>query len=294
VVVGFVAGGSRQPWHEGVSKGLRESGYVEGENLRIEYRYANGNQAELSGLVAELLQENPQVIVAADTASIQEAVTQTSTVPIVMAISGDPVKSGFVDSLARPGRNVTGLTNTAPDVATKKLELLRDAVPGLARVGVMANPRNAVTELVVSQMQAAAAILGLDIYVLSPSSAEEMDAAFQTASETGVQAVVVVGDPLYAQQQGRIEALLSEYRLPALVDAGLTERGGLVGYGPDFRDLFRRSGVYAAEILRGARPADLPVEQPSQYELVVNLKTADALGLAMPRSLLLQADRIVQ
>ena len=293
-MVGFVAGGSRQPWHEGVSKGLRESGYVEGDNLRVEYRYANGNQSELSTLVSDLLQAGPQVIVAADTASIQEAVKQTTTVPIVMAISGDPVKSGFVDSLARPGRNVTGLTNTAPEVATKKLELLRDAVPGLERVGVMANPRNSVTELVVSQMESAAASMGLEIQVFSPAGADELAAAFDAASDAGVQAVVVVGDPLYAQQQARIETLLSEHRLPALVDAGLTERGGLVGYGPDFRDLFRRAGVYAAEILRGARPADLPVEQPSQYELVVNLKTAEALGLAMPRTLLLQADRIVQ
>jgi putative tryptophan/tyrosine transport system substrate-binding protein len=293
-VVGFVAAGARQPWHEGVGKGLRESGYVEGENVRIEYRYANGNQGELPALVADLLQARAQVIVAADTPSIQESVNQTSTVPIVMAVSGDPVKSGFVDSLARPGRNVTGLTNTAPEVATKKLELLRDSVPGLARVGVMANPRNTVTELVVSQMLAAAAVLGLDIRVLSPSSADELDTVFQGASEGGVQAIVVIGDPLFAQQQARIEALLGEHRLPALVDVGLTERGGLVGYGPDFRDLFRRSGVYAAEILRGARPADLPVEQPSQFELVVNLKTAAALGLVMPRSLLLQADRIVQ
>jgi putative ABC transport system substrate-binding protein len=293
-IVGFIAAGARQPWHDKVAQGLRESGFAEGTGIRMEYRYADGRPDQLPELVDQLLQANAEVIVAADSRSIQAAMSRTSSVPIVMAISGDPVGSGFVDSLARPGRNVTGLTNTGPELAGKRLELLKDIVPGLTKVGVMANGRNDVTDEVMSQLSTAATTLGLELAAARPMSVDEIGSAFDSLMAAQAQAIIVLGDPLFAANQDRIESLLADTKIPTLMDTNVVEKGGLVGYGPVHADLFRRSGIYAAEILRGAKPADLPVEQPTQFELIVNLKTAETLGITIPRSVLLQADRIIQ
>ncbi len=294
VTVGFVAAGAPQHWHDGLERGLRGAGYVVGRNLTMEYRYAAGNPALLSGFVDELIAKGVAVIVAADTPSIRAAMSRTTTIPIVMAVSGDPVGSGFVHSLARPGGNVTGLTNSAPELGGKRLELLQQTLPGLQRVAVITNPANPVNNTVVQEIVDASSLLAVQVSPVAVQSADDLEASLETGIAEDIQAAIIIGDPVFVAQRKRIARLLETYKLPTLVDAPLVDAGELLIFGPDFMDLFRRSGSYAAMILQGARPADLPVERPTKFELIVNLRTAEALGIEIPTAVLLQADRIVR
>jgi putative tryptophan/tyrosine transport system substrate-binding protein len=294
VVVGFIATGAAQPWHDGLRHGLRSAGYVEGRNLTIEYRYAAGHPELLPGLVDELIGKRVAVIVAADTPSIREAMRRTTTIPIVMAVSGDPVGSGFVQSLARPGGNVTGLTTTAPELGGKRLEVLQQMLPGTRHVAVMTNPANPVNDTVLREIIDASSLFAIEVRPLAVRKVEELERTLDAAIADGIEAVIIVGDPLFAAQRTRIAELLGTYNLPSLVDSPLGDSGELLVFGPEFMDLFRRSGAYAGMILQGTSPADLPVERPTKFELIVNLKTAEALGIAVPSEVLLQADRLVR
>ena len=274
-------------------KGMWELGYVEGKNLVIEWRFADGKLERLPGLAAELVQLKVDIIVTAGSPAISAAQKATSTIPIVMATVGDPVGSGFVKSLARPGGNITGLSNMAGDIAAKFIDLLRSVVPKLSRVAML-TPSTSYGELSKS-VQAAAQKAGVKTLVAEASTPQEIENAFSMMVREKADAVFVGSPTVFAQQHRQIAELALKYRMPSLFQDRVTvEAGGLMSYGQKFTDLYQRSATYVDKILKGAKPGDLPVEQPVSFELVVNLKTAKALGLTIPQSLLLRADEVIQ
>ncbi len=293
-VVGFLAAGSPTPSQSGVQLGLHSAGYDEGRNLVMERRYAMGNAEALPGLVVELIARGATVIIAADTASTRAAMNRAPNTPVVMVVVGDPVGSGFVQSFAQPGGNVTGLTNAAPELATKRLELLQQTLPDIEDVAVIVNPTNPASERVLQELTDACPTFHIRVHPIVVRRADELEAGFATAAAQGVQAVVIVGDPLFVVLREQITQLAEQHRLPIQADLSLSGTGAMLVYGADFTDLYRRSAFYATKILQGASPADLPVEQPTKFELTVNLQTAEALGIDIPSSVLLQADRIVR
>lgn len=272
---------------------MRESGYIEGRDVAIEHRFAYGQHDRLPSLARELVDLRVDVIVAADTPAIRAARDATSTIPIVMGVSGDPEASGFVESLARPGGNITGLSILAKDTSAKRLELLSELLPTANRIVVMMNPVNPVTASQLKEIQSAAHLRGVEIQAVHVVQPEEIDAAFAAVADAGIQALVVVGDPVFIGQPARVGELLTSYRLAAMVPPELIEDGGLIAYSPSIGDLLRRSAAYVTKILRGANAADLPVEQPTRFDLVLNLRTAQALGLTIPQSVLAQAVRMI-
>jgi putative ABC transport system substrate-binding protein len=281
---------------EAFQHGLSERGYVvEGEHFAIEHRYAEGNPARLPGLAAELVGLQVAVIVTSGSQAIQAVKDATSTIPVVMAVSGAPVETGFVTSLARPGGNLTGLSLFAPELSGKRLELLKDTVPALSHVAVLANPANPVTAAELRETQRAAQALQVQVHVVEVRSPQELDSAFTALRSLRTDALIVLMDPLFISQRTRLVELTATHQLPAMYgfreDA---EAGALMAYGPNFPDMFRRAATYVDKILKGAKPADLPVEQPTKYELVLNLKTARALGLTFPPHLLVLADTVIQ
>jgi putative ABC transport system substrate-binding protein len=296
--IGFLWNASPSFTHhllEAFRHGLHERGYVEGTHFTIESRYAEGNPARLPGLAAELV-GLPVAVIVTSGAQAVEAVTQaTSTIPVVIAASADPVEMGFVPSLAHPGKNLTGLSLAAPEVSGKRLELLKEAVPASAHIAILANPANPSTAVQVREIQRAAQALQLQLHLVEMRRSQELDEAFAALRRVRADALMVLPDPLFMSQRARLVELTATNRLPTIYGFREdVEMGALMAYGPSFPDLFRRAATYVDKILQGAKPADLPVEQPMKYELVINLKTAKALGLTMPPSLLLLANEVIQ
>jgi ABC-type uncharacterized transport system substrate-binding protein len=286
-----------KPWLAAFRDGLRELGYVEGENVVIEQRYAAGQVERLPALAAELVRLKVDVLVAAPAGSAVAAKKVTRTVPIVFMGEPDPVGTGLVASLARPGGNVTGLADTHGDLIPKRLELLKQLVPSVSRVGVLWNPSNASTAPQVKTVQAAAPALGLTtvpVGVKGPGR-DDLNRAFATIEKDRLGGLLVVGDSTLGVQRNRIGELAIVHRLPTSGShRGWAEGGLLMSYGTDFVAMFRHGAIVVDKILKGAAPAELPVEQPTKFELVINAKTAKALGLTIPPSVLVQADAVIQ
>ena len=276
-------------------KGMRELGYVEGKNLVIEWRSADGKLERLPSLAAELVELKVDVIVAVASPAIGAAQKATTTIPIVMAITGDPVGSGFVKSLARPGGNITGLSNMGGDTGPKLVDLLTSVVPKLSLVGVLVTPTSTTYRTISDSVQAAAQNAGVKTLVAEASSDQEIDNAFSMMAREKADAVIVGSSSFFTQQRRQIAELALKYGIPSMFAIrSNVEAGGLISYGQNVADDFHRSATYVDKILKGAKPADLPVEQPVSFELVVNLKTAKALGLTIPQAILLRADEVIQ
>jgi len=281
---------------EAFRQGLRALGYDEGQNLVIEYRYAEGNLERLPTLAAELVRLKVDVIVAVASAATRAVQHATRTIPIVMAGVSDPVGAGLVASLARPGGNITGFSNLTVELPEKRLEILKETVPQSGRVAVLANPANPNHASTMHNLTEAAQALGLHLHVVELRRPDELDAAFAAVTRAGVDALLVVGEPLLLDSlRGRTVDLAAKHRLPAMYSwRELVVAGGLMSYGPSLPDMHRRVATYVDKILKGAKPADLPVEQPRKFELVMNPKTAQTLGLPIPSNLLILADEMVK
>ncbi len=276
-------------------QGLRELGYVEGQNITIERRFSEGKYERLPDLAADLVRLKVDVIVAPATNPVFAAKQATRTIPIVMTGSGDAVGSGLVASLARPGGNVTGLSTLAPEIVGKQLELLKEIVPRVSRVAVLWNPTNQINPLVLGEAKVAARSLGVQLQLLEARRPDDFEGAFAVMTRERAGALLVLGDGMFLLHPTRIADLSAKSRLPAMYQGKqFVDAGGLMAYGPSLRDNFRRAATYVDKILKGAKPADLPVEQPTKFELVINLKTAKALGLTIPQSILIRADEVIR
>ena len=273
---------------------LRELGWIDGRTVAIEYRWGEGRSKRFADIAAEFVRLKVDVILAAGTAPALAAKQATGDIPVVFALAGDPVGTGLVASLARPGGNVTGQSNQAIDVADKKVELLREVVPALRRLAILANVDYPGGALEISEIHEAARKLGLDVVTSEIRRAEDIAPVIE-ALKGSAEAIYIVGDPLVNTNRVRINTLALAARLPTIyVQREPVEAGGLMSYGPNFPDLFRRAAEFVDKILRGAKPADLPVEQPIKFELVINLKTAKALGLDIQPTLLARADEVIE
>ena len=284
------------PRIEAFRHGLRDLGYIEGRNIIIEYRFAEGQADRLPALVADLVRLQVDVLVIDGNLAIRAAQHATTTIPIVMAVSGgDPVGQGVVASLARPGGNITGLSLMLPEVSGKRLELLREAVPTLSHVAVLWNPDGSGSTLVFKETQTAAHALGLQLQSLEVRRPDEFAQAFAAMTREHADALVVISNELFFGHRRQLAELTVRHRLPAMFHLReYAEAGGLMAYGADAADMYRRAATYVDKILKGAMPADLPVEQPVKFVLVINLKAAKTLGITMPPSLLLLADEVIQ
>jgi ABC-type uncharacterized transport system substrate-binding protein len=297
--IGFLGAGTLSAWSLWIAafvQRLRELGWIEGRTIAIEYRWAEGRNERMAEIAAEFVRAKVDVIVAQGTPAALAAKNATATLPIVFALPGDPVGIGLVASLARPGGNVTGLSSQTAELGGKRLDLLREIVPGLRRLAIMANVGNAANVLDTHEVQAAARASGLDVASFEIRRTEDIAPAFAAFKSIGtVDALYVPPDALMNTNRLRINTLALVARLPTLYGARENvEAAGLISYGPDFTDLFRRAGDYVDKILRGTKPADLPVELPTKFELVVNLITATALGLEVPATLLARADEVIE
>jgi|SoiMethySBSTD1v2_1073268.scaffolds.fasta_scaffold00403_48 putative ABC transport system substrate-binding protein len=281
---------------EALRGGLADLGWVEGENLVIEYRFAEGKHDRLPALAAELIALKVDVIAAGPTPPALAAKRATTEIPIVMTAVGDPVRNGLVASLARPGGNVTGVSfDVGLEVFTKGLELLKESIPMLRRVAVLSNSSNPSQAVSVRDVTAAARSLGLQIKVVDAPTVSALDGVFAAMAKDRSEALLVLTDPLFLIHRERIGSLALRHRLPSMhAVKESVEAGGFMSYGPSLVGAYRRVAVYVDKILKGARPADLPVEQPTTFEMAINLKTAKALGVTIPRSLLGRADRIIE
>jgi putative ABC transport system substrate-binding protein len=281
-------------WLTAFREGLRERGYVEGKNIAMEYRWGEGKPERFPGLAAELVKLKVDLILTSGPQAVRAVQHATTTIPIVMAIIEDPVERGFVTSLARPGGNITGLSFQDSELVTRRLQLLKEVLPDVIRVGVLWNPtgddRTALKAVVV-----AATSLGLSLQILDVRTAEDLVRAFETAKQKHAQALVQLASPLFAAHRKTMLDLSAKSRLPTTCqERTFVIDGCLMAYGPSFPEMFRRAAYYVDRILKGAKPGDLPVEQTTTFELVINLKTAKALGLTIPQSLLSRADEIIQ
>ena len=276
-------------------QGLRDLGYVEGRNIVVEYRYADGKYERLPALAAELVRLKVDVIVSHGTPGPLAAKQATSAIPIVMTSAGDPVGSGLVSSLARPGGNVTGLSLMVPELGGKRLQLLKEILPGLSRVAVLWNAANPYASLVAREMEATATTLGVQLQALVVRGPDDFAGALAAATTGRAGALTAVEDPLTITKRTQIVDFAAKSRLPAIYGVKeFVDAGGLMSYGVNLVDLYRRAAAYVDKILKGAKPADLPVQQPTKFEFVINLKTAKALGLTIPPSVLLRADEVIQ
>ena len=281
-------------WVAALVKRLRELGWTEGRTITIEYRWAEGREERFAEIAAELVRLKADVIVTSGTQAVMASKNATSVIPIVFATAGDPVGSGLVASLARPGGNVTGLATLANELAGKRLELLREVVPSLRRLAIMGNVGNPYIMLELDEVRAAARMLGLEAITLEIRRAQDLASAFE-ALKSGADALYVCTDALVNTHRIRINIASLGERLPTMHGSrDFVEAGGLMSYGPNFPDMFRRTADYVDKILRGAKPGDLPVEQPTKFDLVVNLTTAKALRLEIPPTLLTRADEVLE
>jgi len=276
-------------------QGLRDAGYAEGRDVVIEWRSANGDYDRVPGLVADLVQRKVEVIVVQSTVATEVVKRATSTILIVMAIVADPVGSGLVANLAHPGGNVTGLSLMTTELSGKRLQLLKETIPRLTRVAVLWNPDTPFHPKVIGDLKAAAPSLSIELSFVSVQTPEQWGPAFSSISRAHAQALYVIEDSFFFTHRMTLLKLASKARLPTIHGARhYADAGGLMSYGTNFGDLFRRSAGYVDKILKGAKPADLPIEQPTKFELVVNLKTAKALGITIPQSILLRADEVIR
>jgi putative ABC transport system substrate-binding protein len=275
---------------------LRELGYVEGRNIIIERRYAEGRAERLPDLAAELVRLKPDVIVATATAATQAAKNATKTIPIVMVAVLDPVGTGLIASLARPGGNITGLTFLAGlEIVGKTLQLLKEAVPGIRRVAVLWNPTHPTHQVALQELKAAARVLGVELQPLGARGPDEFDSAFSAMARERADALLVMPETIFVQHRIRLADFAAKHRLPAMhAVREHAEAGGLMAYAPNVVEIVRHAAIFVDKILKGAKPADLPVEQPTKFELVINMKTAKALGLTIPQSVLFRADQVIQ
>ena len=282
------------PWFQAFRQGLRELGWAEGKNIGIEYRYAQGNSDLLRKHVAEIVRLQVDAIVATNSTDAGAAKRATRTIPIVMANAGDPVAQGMVESLARPGGNITGLSQMSLDLTGKRLELLTEVVPKLSRAAVLGNQGN-ISVLGWKEIQAPTKQLGVQVHWLEAGNPKAFGSAFEDAIKLQAGALYVTSSGVFSANLKRIADLAAKARLPSIYHRSeFADAGGLMSYGPDRADMFRRAATYVDKILKGAKPADLPVEQPTKFELVVNMKTAKALGLTIPQTVLVRTDRLIE
>jgi putative ABC transport system substrate-binding protein len=276
-------------------QGLLDAGYAEGRDVVIEWRSANGDYARVPEFVTNLVQRKVDVIVVDTTVATRALKRATSTIPIVMSVVADPVGSGLVSSLAHPGENVTGLSLMMPDLTAKRLQLLKEAIPRVARVAVLWNSDSPFHAKLLQELKAAAPSLSIELTFVNVRKPEEFGPSFSAVGRTRAQALYINEDPLFTTHRTTLLKLASKARLPTV--AGLrpyADEGGLMSYGANYEDMFRRAAGYVDKILKGAKPGDLPIEQPTKFELVVNLKTAQALGITIPESILLRADEVIR
>jgi putative ABC transport system substrate-binding protein len=298
-VVGFIRDGSADAsarFAAGFRKGLNEAGYVEGQNVTVEYHWLDGRYDRLPALVADLVRRQVTAIATSGIVPSLAAKAATSTIPIIFGVGDDPVKLGLVASLARPGGNATGINFFANELAAKRLRLLHDLVPKAVRIAVLLNPGNhSVAEATLQQVREAAPTMGLQIQVANASTIGEIDAAFATFTRERPDALFVAGDAFFISQRVQLATLAARDRVPAAYPIReIAAAGGLMSYGADFADSFHQVGVYTGSILKGAKPADLPVLQSTKFEFVINLQTARALGIEVPSALLLIADEVIE
>ncbi len=280
-------------WHEG----LRDHGWIEGKNLIIDHRYFEGHAERLPALAAELVALKPDLLIASAPREAVALKSATTSIPIVFVAVADPVGIDLVQSLSRPGGNITGLATFVPgDFVGKLLDILRELVPGVSKIALLINPGNPIHRLIVAEeVPRTARTLDVALPIVEATTAEELDIAFASAAAQHADAIEVFGDPLTVQQAPRVIALAAKHHLPAVYLFRLfATDGGLMAYGPDLADLWRRAGGYVDKIFKGTKPPDLPVEQPTKFELVINMKTAKALGLTVPASLLVRADELIE
>ncbi len=291
--IGVLANLDNPEW-QGFRQGLSERGYVDGRNATVDWRWSEGRTERLPALAIELVALEVDVIVASGTQAAQAAKQASRTIPIVLALSSYPDRMGLVESLAHPGGNVTGLTSVAPELMGKRLQFLQEIVPSVRRVAVL-HSASQIDLFVQGELRSAAAVLGLQIQSIAVPTPGGFTAAFAAVESSRAQAVMAVGSPvIFTGRQQIVEFALAS-RIASVFDARLfVETGGLLSYAPNFTDMFRRAAGYVDRILKGAKPADLPVEQPTKFELVINLKTAKVLGLTIPQSLLLRADEVIE
>jgi putative ABC transport system substrate-binding protein len=275
--------------------GLRERGWIESKNLLIEYRYAQPTE-RYPALAAEMTALNPELVIAAGPAAALALKSATATIPIVFVAVSDPVGLGLVQSLSRPGGNITGLATYVPGAwLAKRIEIIRELVPGASKIALLVNLNNPMHRLSLGEeVPRTAGELGVALPIVEATTTEELDTAFASAANQGANAIIVFGDNLIIRQAPRVIALAAKHHLPAIYFFRQFADGALVIYGPDLPDLFRRAGDYVDKILKGTKPSDLPVQQPTKFELVINMKTAKALGLTVPPSLLVRADEVIE
>ena len=292
--VGFLSVSASPAFVEALQEGLNDLGYVEGVTINIEWRVTE-DKAELAGIAQEFVDLEVDLIIAGGTKAIQAAMKATTTIPIVMTNTGDAVGNGLVKSLASPGGNVTGLTQISPAVSGKRVEILKDAIPNLSNIGVLWYTDHPTTPKIFAEIEAAAPSLGLSVLSLEVMEPEDIESAFDAAMEGGVGALITVRDPFTKKHQQTIVDMASERGLPTIYETqNYLDAGGIMLYGPSFEDLYRRSAVYVDKILKGANPAEMPVEQPNTFELVINETAAENIGLVFPESILVRANQVVQ
>jgi putative tryptophan/tyrosine transport system substrate-binding protein len=282
---------------EALRQGLRALGYMDGKTITIEMRFAEGKMDLLDKFATELVRLKVDAIVVAGGEPVALAVKRaTQSIPVVMANAFDPVASGLVESLARPGGNITGLTSlTGPEIIGKQTEIIRDTIPKLSRLGLLINPTNSFSKFVVKEIEAAASMFSLALFRADARNLEEFDAAFAVFGSKRVEALFVMQDPMFIDQLRRLVQLETKYRLAAMHSSPeYVEAGSLMSYGTDRTDLFRRAATYVDKILKGAKPAELPVEQPTKFEFVINLKTAKQIGVTIPPNVLVRADKVIK
>jgi putative ABC transport system substrate-binding protein len=298
-VVGVLGGGSRDAFESGIAafvRGLAETGYVDGRNAAIEYRWANGQYERLPALAADLIQRRVRVIVTVGgTPTAVVAKAATSTIPIVFVLGSDPVAAGLVRSLSRPGGNLTGVTNLTIELAQKRLEVMHDLVPQVGTIGVLVNPANSVDETLMKDTEAAARLLGLRVYAVRAQVDSDLQPGFESLVRQQAGGLVVGGDPFHQSRRYQIVALAARYRIPTVYySREYVKVGGLLSYGVDSAVGYSLAAAYAGRILKGEKPEDLPVQQPSKFEIVINLQTAKAQGIEVPATLLARADEVIE
>ena len=295
--IAYLGGGSaelEQVWLDAFLQGLRELGYVEGKNIYVERRYVSGRYEQLPELVAELVRLKVDVMLAASTPVAVGAKKVTSTTPIVMVVA-DPIGTGLVSSLAKPGGNLTGLSDFHGDLITKRLELLKEVTPSASRIAVLLNPTNPTCTLQMKELAAVASVLSVTLFSLEATAHDDIAPSFSKMKKQRAEALIVCGDRMFSTHRRRIFELTTEQRLPAIYSTReYADTGGLMSYGANFPALYRRAATYVDKILKGAKPADLPVEQPKKFEFIINLKAAKQIGLTIPPNVLARADRVIK
>jgi putative ABC transport system substrate-binding protein len=286
---------SSSPRTKAFLDGLRELGYVEGTTIAIEWKWGDDQPDTLPGRAADLVRSNVDVIVTGGTPAAKALKATTRTIPIVMAVVGDPVAAGLVDNLARPGGNVTGFSILAPELGTKRLELLKEILPNLSSIAVLSNPKNPQSKIEMKEMQTAAQAMGLQLHSAEISTEDGLEDAFVAMNKAAAQALILLTDSIFFSQRKRTVDLASKYKLPAVYFFPVfVEEGGLMSYGPSDADLFRRAAGYVDRILKGTKPGELPVQQPTKFDLYINLKAAKTLGVTIPESFLARADKVIE